>query len=121
MAKGISDLQKNILLMALSNTVSIRDCSIFDAVETKAVLNTLFSKTDNKARATVSRTFNRLEDRGLCRRFYLRQVSGFLLSSGIELTRKGIETAKNLKQPSQLPQDAITPARQGVGIIGENQ
>lgn len=115
MGKGLSDLQKGLLLMAWENFRAILE-NRENGSRMKALLDhnkhwvkkdginlphlttheALQGGTHLGARVSVSRAFKRFEDRGLATRVYQRQWSGYILWTGIELTSKGKEMAKSL-------------------------
>ena len=114
MAKGLSKLQKGLLLMAIKNVGRMdgtrekslevrtgRDKNPKLAIEVGSLphLTTheaLQGCTHAAARVTISRAFKRLEERGLVERYCQALYSGHILWTGINLTLKGQEIAKKL-------------------------
>jgi hypothetical protein len=116
MGKGLSELQKGLLLMAWENFRAIlenrengsrmksflhhhnKDWLKKDSINLPhlTTLEALQGCTHNGARVSVSRAFKRLEDRGLATRADVQRWSGNIWVSGIDLTLNGKEMAKSL-------------------------
>ena len=118
MGKGLSELQKGLLLMAWENFKAILE-NRENGSRMKAhldhygededwakrvglelphltTLEALKGCTYAGARVSISRAFKRLEDRGLASRTDVERWFGNIWVSGINLTLKGKEMAKSL-------------------------
>ena len=120
MGKGLSRLQRGLLLMALENMrrpAGERERALVERLDNQTSHDASFSYaqyeypvpdlmthealqgcTRASARVSISRAFARLEERGLVRRKHCYIVEGRLLWSGIYLTAKGREAARKLEE-----------------------
>lgn len=114
MGKGLSKLQKGLLLIAIKNVGrmdGIREKSLevrtgrdknpkwainIGSLPHLTTHEALQGCTHAAGRVTMSRAFKRLEGRGLAERFYSQTMAGHILWTGINLTLKGQEIAKKL-------------------------
>jgi len=108
MGNGLSELQNGLLLMTLANTrrrAGERERAFIKRLQAKDIgklphLTTheaLQGRNHSSARTPISQAFSRLEKRGLVRKDYQYNVGGPLLWSGINLTAKGLEAARELE------------------------
>lgn len=108
MSKGLSELQKNILIMAnrhrtsdlraKDSELSTMHGGLFGAdLRTEQVITAVYGIPSNAARAAISRAFCRLEQRGLVHRVFGRYWAG------INLTQEGIDTAVSVDKSEVIP------------------
>lgn len=110
MGKGLSKLQKGLLLMALKNSRRVdgeRERAFCERLDRRDIgkgdlphlttYEALQGCTHAGARVSISRAFARLKERGLVEVCYQEQMTGHLLWSGIYLTARGMEAAKELE------------------------
>jgi len=113
MGKGLSELQMKVLILAYrkgGTTYKHGSKKVYTSeidISTEDILREVFKVKTASARASVSRVFKRLEERGLAERYYAHQVSGYLLFSGIKLTRAGRERAKALMVNTVLSENYV--------------
>lgn len=100
---GLSNLQKEILLLAYrkgGTTFKHRGEQFFASnvdISIEEVVEKIFQSKSNTARASVSRAFKKLGERGFVERFYEYQdLSLIPVCSEIKLTPMGRERAKDL-------------------------
>jgi len=102
MDRGLSHLQKKILLLAYirgGTTFEHRGKRLSTSnvdISTGDVLTEVLKSNSDKARVSVSRTFKRLRERGLVKRFHQYTRRGRIVYSGVKLTPAGREKAKEL-------------------------
>ena len=108
MGNGLSELQNGLLLMTLANTrrrAGERERAFIKRLQVKDIgelphLTTheaLQGRNHASARTSISQAFSRLEKRGLVRKDYQYKVGGPFPWSGINLTAKGLEAARELE------------------------